>query len=233
MNHRKTTSRWRRVPLVLFPLILVAATASSASAAAAPSGLVPPGGTFAGKTYGQWSASWWQWAVSMPASHSALADPTGANCALNQSGRVFMLAGVASAAPPFTAERTCHVPAGVALMVPIINNECSSSPQDCGASTDYNTLLAAAAGGLNGATTKVKLDGVALHAVLAVSPAPPFPLDWVAGNPFGIDPGPTVSVADGFYVLLRPLTPGHHRLAFTGSEPGFTVSVLYHLDVAG
>jgi hypothetical protein len=42
------------------------------------------------------------------------------------------------------------------------------------------------------------------------------------------------AVADGFYLLLPPLTPGPHTLTFGGSgnlAGPFTQSVVYHLTV--
>jgi hypothetical protein len=43
--------------------------------------VLPPGGHAFGQTYSQWAASWWQWALPIPADISPLNDPTGANAA--------------------------------------------------------------------------------------------------------------------------------------------------------
>jgi hypothetical protein len=223
----------RRVLAWAVPLTLTMALSASAAADHERFPVVPPGETFGGKTYGQWSQAWWQWAASMDASDSPLVDPTGEKCGMNQSGPVFFLAGVAAApSSPATAERTCRVPADVGVLVPIINSECSSAPNDCGASSDYTILLAANAINLDGATAKIRLDGKHIPAVLTASPAPPFDVSWSEENPFGVGPGDAKSVAFGFYTLLRPLKPGVHRLSFTGSVPGFTVSVTYRLIVS-
>lgn len=37
-----------------------------------------------GKTYGEWSANWWQTVLSLPADENPLLDDTGATCALGQ-----------------------------------------------------------------------------------------------------------------------------------------------------
>jgi hypothetical protein len=39
-------------------------------------------------------------------------------------------------------------------------------------------------------------------------------------------------VADGFYLMIAPLSPGDHTLNFGGASPDFSVDVTYHLHVA-
>ena len=70
-----------------------------------------------GSTYGEWSARWWQWVLSVPAATNPLNDTTGAQCAQGQTGKVWFLAG--TFVGPVT--RTCTVPQGKALFFPILN----------------------------------------------------------------------------------------------------------------
>src|SRR5437762_12394565 len=60
---------------------------------------------------------WWQWALETPASENPLTDTTGQFGAVNQSGRVWLLAGN----PSGTTVRTITVPSGKALFFPILN----------------------------------------------------------------------------------------------------------------
>jgi hypothetical protein len=47
-----------------------------------------------GLTYGEWSAKWWQWAMSIPTKDSPIVDKTGAKCAVGQNDpNVWFLAG--------------------------------------------------------------------------------------------------------------------------------------------
>jgi hypothetical protein len=39
------------------------------------------------------------------------------------------------------------------------------------------------------------------------------------------------AVSDGYWLLLNPLSPGHHTLQFGGSFAGFSQSVTYNLTV--
>src|SRR3954470_5797318 len=68
--------------------------------------IAPPGSRPLGKTYGEWAAMWWQWAFSIPADHNPQLDPTGADCAVGQSGNVFYLAGIFGAG---AGNRTCEI----------------------------------------------------------------------------------------------------------------------------
>jgi hypothetical protein len=47
-------------------------------------------------------------------------EPTSKNCAINQTGPVWFLPGTTGGA----AERTCTIPAGKAILFPVISSEC-------------------------------------------------------------------------------------------------------------
>ena len=60
-----------------------------------------------GKTYGEWAAKWWQWALAGPAGENAVQDTTGEFCDANQpKGKVWFLAGTFGG----TVTRTCTIP---------------------------------------------------------------------------------------------------------------------------
>jgi hypothetical protein len=148
---------------------------------------------------------------------------------------VFFLAGIAAPATN-GAIRQCTIPAGTALVVPVLNNECSTAVNDCGFGlTGYRPLLNANQPPLEGAGGNVTIDGTILAGVRAASPPPPFPILWAPSNPFGIGPGPSVSVADGYWLIVRPLPEGTHTTHIVGQAPavGFTVDVTYNLTVLG
>src|SRR5690349_5206690 len=83
-------------------------------------GVLPPDSLPFGKTYGEWSNAWWQWAYSIPVPNNPVLDKTGANCGVGQSGQVWFLAGFFT---PATITRSCTVPHGKALFFPIFNSE--------------------------------------------------------------------------------------------------------------
>jgi hypothetical protein len=81
--------------------------------------IFPPDSQPYGLSYGEWTAKWWQWAHSIPTENNPQLDETGEDCAQsqNQTGPVWFLAGTGGG----SAERTCTVPAGKAILIPIIN----------------------------------------------------------------------------------------------------------------
>jgi hypothetical protein len=182
-----------------------------------------------GKTYGDWSAAWWQWAVSIPTAKSPLKDNTGANCGQGQSGPVWFLAGTFGGA----AERTCSIPAGKAIMFPVYNGECSyvEYPQ-------YKTeaaLASCAKDQIDKVTNlAASIDGVNIPNLkqYRTQSASLFDLVLPNNNVFGLTPGATKSVADGFWIILQPLSASKHEIHFSGSAVDFTSSGVQNFATA-
>jgi len=93
---------------------------SSAPVGAAPNpnpGVFPPTVNPYGTSYDEWADRWWQWVDAIPMSSNPMIDPTGANCAVGQSGPVWFIAG----SPGGSYERSCTVPAGKGVFFPVSN----------------------------------------------------------------------------------------------------------------
>ena len=73
-----------------------------------------------GIPYAVWAGKWEQWLISVPQPFNPATDPTGKNCAQNQVGPVWFLAGTTGG----SAERTCAIPAGKAVLFPVMGSEC-------------------------------------------------------------------------------------------------------------
>jgi hypothetical protein len=198
-------------------------------------------GAFFGLTYGDWSAAWWQYVLSIPAAANPLNDTTGENCGVEQSsGPVFYLAG------SFVGEvtRSCDVPAGKVLFFPIINAECSTVEDPPFFGANEHALRSCAAGFadlIDPDTLAVTVDRRPirnLRQFRAQSPSfaftfPPPP----AENVLGVDGTQSgISVSDGYWIALEPLSPGEHELHFEGKlilGPGdeFPQNVTYLLTI--
>ena len=189
-------------------------------------GAVPPHETVGGLTYGEWSARWWKWALETTAAESPLDDATGANCAVNQSGKVWFLAGMLFSGQ---VERTCTVPTGTRLFFPVVNAFCA-------AEGDFAAMRECATGFLTGVTFQVTIDGKiidedALTTYRALSPE--FDLVLPEGNALGA-PADTYApaAADGYYVMLNPLSRGTHEVHILATFPdGSQIDVKYTLTV--
>jgi hypothetical protein len=189
--------------------------------------------------------NWWQWVLAQPVATNPLLDPTGAQCALGQSGPVFFLVGTAGSGGATRDE--CTVRAGKRLFFPLVNGFDVHVPGD-GLDTpdlvwhDFTVTL-----GWRVDSLFASVDGVPVRnldpatspyracAAPVVGCASPFSLAFPDENLFGLPAGTYApAVADGFYLLLPPLKPGVHTIAFGGSGNlggSFSQSNVYHLRV--
>jgi hypothetical protein len=131
--------------------------------------------------------------------------------------------------------RTCTIPSGQAILFPIINGECSTAEGNGNTEAD---LRACANSQMDAVTTlQASVDGVVLTDLQTFrAQSPLYQFTAIDGNPFGIPAGTTDSVADGFWIMLHPLSPGIHTISFAGalnlpSGGSFSTSVQYKLIV--
>jgi hypothetical protein len=236
--------KWLRVTVICSVSLALALTVLSTGAQARNlnPGVMPANSHAFGNTYGGWSAAWWQYVESQPVPSNPLLDSTGAGCRKGQSGKVFFLVG-ANGSGSVTRDQ-CTVPAGKALFFPLVdavNFENGFTAQRLweeleGAFGPFSELHASIDGvtvaNLDPATTPYR----ACAGPVARCSAPPFSLFLPAGNLFGAPEGTyEPAVADGFYLLLAPLSPGPHTISFggTGEFLGgpFSQDITYHLVV--
>jgi len=60
--------------------------------------------------------------------------------------------------------------------------------------------------------------------------SPPFDLTAANQNQFGIPPGATHAVADGFWIILTPLSAGTHTIHFSATVPFPELGFAFVLD---
>lgn len=201
--------------------------------------VVPPDGNINGMSYGDWSTAWWQYVLSLPPDNNPVFDATGEKCGVGQSaGPVFFLVG--SGGEPTT--RNCTVPAGKALVFPIVNVECSNLEDAPFFGGDEHGLRVCAAtfmDGVDPSTLKVSVDGEELaNPGLFRAQSPVFSFTMPRNDNFlGLNGKTTgLSVSDGYWAIVEPLTVGNHVIHFEGafvSGPGagFAQDVTYNLTV--
>ena len=193
--------------------------------------------TILGKSYGEWSAQWWQWLVSIPATTNPLAQSGPVDCALGQRGPVIFLPGTLGGSP---VVRSCTVPEK-ALFFPLVNFVAFNTPlPDPQLTVTEKRVLADSLISL-ACDLSASIDGIPLiHQVtLARAQSPIFSLLAGADDVLGRDPGAldTEALSDGYWIMVPPLSVGAHTLRFTGGlcyPPGtsiFQVDVTYNLTV--
>jgi hypothetical protein len=230
------------LPAVLVVLLLLTPTTSQFAWAQGPASntsssnpaIFPPDSQPYGLTYGEWTAKWWQWAHSIPTANNPTLDQTGKDCAQaqNQTGSVWFLAGTGAG----SAERTCTIPAGKAILLPIIN---ALGVRDAGETKEE--LVAAAKESIDKVTTlDASVDGTPLQNLSNYRIQSPFfndtlPKDNILGDPEGT----YLAIADGYWLFLEPLSPGQHEIRLHGAiieptspTPSFETAVTYHLTIS-
>jgi hypothetical protein len=196
-------------------------------------GIVPNAGSTA-QAYSSLAAKWWQWAAETPSPENQVLDETGANCAVNQRGSVWYLAGTFDQNP---VSRTCTVPRGKYLFFPIANDLEGAFTTDPGphkAVPYLRSLVTCVADAVIGAT----IDGVPVNDPQQyLEFSTPFSIQLPEDNMFGLtaDEDPQLLLApavdEGYYLYLAPLAPGAHTIHFTSEACGSALDVTYTLTV--
>lgn len=236
-NSHSAIKGWMAALLMAAALLFSAAPARAHDDGDKP-GIVDPDDRYRGKTYGQWAAAWWQWALGIPAAQNPLTDTTGEFGAVGQGGPVWFLAGTFGN----SAERTVTVPAGKPIFMPVHNWIFGSSVFDCdptvpGVTCDVPELRAKAAAAATGAeVVEAWIDGDKVRNIRSyrgISPEPfsiTLPSDSVIGVPAGTY---SPQVADGYWLMLTPPDKGRHtiRVHVVNSVASIEYNLVIHLNV--
>jgi hypothetical protein len=196
--------------------------------------IIPPTQTIYGLTYGQWSAKWWQWALSIPSPINPILDPTGTYAGVGQSNPVWFLAGTFGG----SAERWVTVPPESALFFPILNTVwvtvrylgdppfavrgAEQAARDAIAVHPDTDIL------------QLEIDGRRVRNLTSYRVRSPVFTSFLPDdNLFGIRSGNYPDcVADGYWIMLAPLSTGQHTIHFRGENAsGFVTEVTYHVTV--
>jgi len=198
----------------------------------------PPPATPHLKSYSQYGALWWTWILQTPANINPAADPTGANCAVNQPiPGIFLLAGSLDGS---TVNRTCTVPVGTAFVMPIINAAAfaqQTDPPEQRTEAFQRSVVACVENPLPN-PLQIQVDGQPQANTLSLlEKSVVFSVNLPPNNVFGVPPQLlSPAVDEGWYSFIEPLSPGTHTLrvnASTAACGGFSENVTYTLNVQG
>jgi len=198
-----------------------------------------------GKAYSEWAAAWWTWVVRQPTPVNPLLDTTGANCAQGQSGRVWFLAGTFTNGASIT--RACTIPTGTSVLFPVVNRAYFGFLNDPPEERTEEFVRSRVAGVAAAQDLRASLDGTSVPGVERWFEESALfrvvlPVDNILGVEGGTGPGQAPGLVmdpsgdAGFYLMLKPLSPGDHTVRFSGrvprpGRPDFTVDITYRLTV--
>ncbi len=176
--------------------------------------IVPPGAKFHGKTYGQWAASFWQWALALPLEGHPFLDTPEYDFSAHQKGSVWYWSS-----PDGPITRTVTLPADKALFLTIRDVETSTlEPPPFYGATEADQR----------ANTHWFADHIVnVFCIIDGAPVPNLqqyrfatpqfhftaPTPWV----FADVGGHGTSVGEGYFLMLADLSPGRHTIHYGGT----------------
>ncbi len=182
-------------------------------------GVVAPGSTVAGKSIGEWTGDWWNWLVQEEFATNPALDTTGALANRNQSGPVFFVAGTFGDNVPYN--RSFTVPTDRYILIPMINYV-FWAPEDGADEAAIRDIAKANVDSVD--SLFFSLDGNPLanpFSYREASPAGGFTLKFAPLlAEIGLSNMDRLAVADGYWVMLEPLSYGTHQLHFGARQPG-------------
>jgi hypothetical protein len=205
-------------------------------------GIIDPTNTYAGKTYSQWQAGFWQYYMSLPATNNPFVFVANHPVPLStgQSGPVWFLCG--NYANGGVHSYTNTIPGGIALFMAITDIE--QDNMACPTTNNYREAVLrnlAKAGEDQATNMACTIDGVAVTALTNVLTTPyrvqsvAFSYTFPATHSVLADvfeetcyanlPSPYTergAVEDGVFLLLSPLSAGSHVIHLTCAFPTFS-----------
>ena len=201
--------------------------------------IFPPGGEPYGLPYAKHIENFSKWVLGIPGKDNPINDPTGEKCAVGQSNTnssVFYLAfnngGV--------SERTCEVPAGKGLLIPVMEAQFSQKDRPDATIEDLKLAAKTDQDSVNSMYLKIDDKEYNLEELRKYrTPTDDFDVDYADNGIYGIrEGGPTKAVADGYYIMTDPLPKGNHTVHWKSSlacvdpgcaEPNFAMDINYNI----
>lgn len=176
------------------------------------------------RSYSDWTAMWWQWAYSIPLDRNPSYDDTGKYCGENQVSPVWFL----TQAYEHPVTRKCDIPQGTALLITLLNSECSYAEfpflksekelRDC-AKAMQDIVIG----------THATLDGNNIPSLESYRvQSGLFNFTLPENNILNLTSQTTQSVSDGNWLFLKPLPPGTHELIVKGDINSTKISSTFH-----
>lgn len=207
-------------------LLLVAIYVASAGGNPNPR-VLPPDSRVQGLTYGEWSAKWWQYVLSIPTADNPLTGGTGNQCVYQRIGNVGLVA-----VDPLVGETIeCQVPAGMILYLDILSAECSTveEPPFYGGNEEE---LRACAMSFSFTDLQASIDGLAVQNLdRYIHLSPLFAFTLPEDNILGTDEMGGDSISNGAHLMLAPLSPGKHTVDLHASIPELEFTVEMNMDI--
>ena|SRR2546428_4840230 len=186
-----------------------------------------------GYTYGEWSARWWQWLLSIPIARNPAFDITGAKAYMNQNHpNVFFLCQTYEGVPSIP-NRTVTLNAGMSIFMPVINwvsilhYDGETDQELIDIANKKMNVVANLQMSINGITVKKGLEEYRAR-------SPFFEIELPENNIIASSSGQTRAISDGYWLFLKPLESDTRITSFGSCSSGVTkIGVNYNLLLNG
>ena len=223
----------------LFMLLLLFSATLSPVLGSNSVNIFPPGSKPYGLTFAEHQKNFWKWILEIPANESPVNDRTGEKCAngkSNTNSSVFYLSfnngGI--------SERTCKVPVGKGLLIPVMQVEWSDKEAPGASVEELHKSAKKDQDSVNSLYLKIgdkeyKYKDLIKYRTQTDVFEVVFPDNGIFGV---IEGGVSKVVADGFYIITEPLTKGNYSVHFKSSlicpdpgcaEPNFAQDIKYNI----
>jgi hypothetical protein len=164
----------------------------------------------------RWAAIWCRWQLSMPRNNHPALDKTGERSDQFQDDpKVWFLTGTFGNSTPII--RNCRIPTGRAILCPVIYKE-DSFVEDTDLRTNSDLLIRAQAFVDKVTCLHAKVDGEEIHSLYQYRVHSEFfDLIFPKNSVYDVEPGRTTAVCDGYWIFMKPPSPGRHEIHFAGT----------------
>jgi hypothetical protein len=171
-----------------------------------------------GNPYQDWVGAWWNWTQGTTADLHPRDDPNR-SCNVNQKGPVWFLPDSLSVESP-SNPRICDVPAGKAIFIPVITGEADNIENPNYADTQIVKDALACDNYSN--NRRAEVDGVSIKGLndpvtYRTNSSHLFNVIAVDNNIYNMKAGTGRGFADGWFLFIKPLTIGEHKVHLAGS----------------
>ena len=166
-----------------------------------------------GLSYSEWTCLWWKWLISIPKDRNPAIHRSKQFCVASQyHPEVWFLAGTFGG----SYTRKCKIPYGKAILVPIINYECSFADEPS-IRTEKGLQLKCAAEINDIVDKSAYLDGNGINLDKCRVQSECFEVNIPSNNCLDTKSGLTTMTSDGYWLFIGPLPHGTHTLTTLGS----------------
>ncbi|HJU58160.1 MAG TPA: hypothetical protein VJ583_00285 [Nitrososphaeraceae archaeon] len=238
MTDRLNRSSYFVIVSFLFMLLLFSGTLSPVLGSKSVN-IFPPESKPYGLTFAEHQKNFWKWILEIPANESPVNDPIGEKCANGQSNSnssVFYLSfnngGIST--------RSCEIPAGKGLFIPIMQVEFSEKEVPNASIEDLRRAVTKDQDSVNSLYLTIgdkeyKYGDLIKYRTQTDVFEVVFPDNGIFGV---IEGGVSKVIGDGFYIITEPLIKGNYSVHFKSSlicldpgcaEPNFAQDIKYNI----